>query len=110
LTTNRVKAFDEAFLSRIHVAMHFHELPVESRVQVWKAFIGKVGASDNVSPEELLILARRNINGRQIKNAVRTAQSLAVGRDEPLAFQHFVDTLDAMHDFTTEFESMQRRH
>ena len=45
LTTNRVKAFDEAFLSRIHVALHFSELTQESKEQVWAAFIAKMGSS-----------------------------------------------------------------
>lgn len=106
LTTNRIKAFDEAFLSRIHVALHFHELPIESRMQVWKAFIAKVGAND-ITVEQMKDLAKRDVNGRQIKNATRTAQSLAIGRGEKLSYQHFSDTLDAMYDFTTEFESMK---
>ncbi|KIY63466.1 P-loop containing nucleoside triphosphate hydrolase protein [Cylindrobasidium torrendii FP15055 ss-10] len=103
LTTNRVKSFDEAFLSRIHVALHFTDLPIESRRQVWAAFIAKLGASGIVSDAQLSELAKRDINGRQIKNAARTAQSLAVGRGEELAFKHFVSTLDAMDDFTTQF-------
>ncbi|KAJ3837895.1 P-loop containing nucleoside triphosphate hydrolase protein [Lentinula raphanica] len=107
LTTNRVKAFDEAFLSRIHVALHFHELPFESKMQVWAAFIAKVGATASVSPEQLRLLAMRNVNGRQIKNAARTAQSLAIGRGEKLSFDHFLSTLDAMDDFTSKFESIR---
>ena len=106
MTTNRVKAFDEAFLSRIHVALHFHELPLESKIQVWSAFIGKVGASADITPQQIQELAKRDVNGRQIKNAARTAQSLAVGRGEKLAFKHFLSTLDAMDDFTKEFKSM----
>ncbi|KAH7871023.1 P-loop containing nucleoside triphosphate hydrolase protein [Lentinula edodes] len=110
LTTNRVKAFDEAFLSRIHVALHFHELPFESKIQVWTAFIAKVGATAAVNPEQLRLLAMRNVNGRQIKNAARTAQSLAVGRGEPLSFKHFLSTLDAMDDFTAKFEAIRARN
>ncbi|KAF8911924.1 P-loop containing nucleoside triphosphate hydrolase protein [Mucidula mucida] len=106
LTTNRVKAFDEAFLSRIHVALHFHELPVESRRQVWAAFIAKVGATEVISAGEIEQLAKRDVNGRQIKNAARTAQSLALGRGEKLSFKHFISTLDAMDDFTQEFGKM----
>ncbi|KAJ3792852.1 P-loop containing nucleoside triphosphate hydrolase protein [Lentinula aff. detonsa] len=107
LTTNRVKAFDEAFLSRIHVALHFRELPFESKIQVWAAFIAKVGATASVTPEQLRLLAMRNVNGRQIKNAARTAQSLAIGRSEQLSFKHFLSTLDAMDDFTTKFDAIR---
>ncbi|KAF9013017.1 hypothetical protein BDZ89DRAFT_1223031, partial [Hymenopellis radicata] len=65
LTTNRIKAFDEAFLSRIHVALHFHELPVESRRQVWAAFIAKVGATDVISGAEIEQLAKRDVKRRE---------------------------------------------
>jgi hypothetical protein len=53
LTTNRVKAFDEAFLSRIHVALHFHELSQESKIQIWNAFISRIGASASITPEQI---------------------------------------------------------
>ncbi|KAF8797499.1 P-loop containing nucleoside triphosphate hydrolase protein [Phlegmacium glaucopus] len=104
LTTNRVKTFDEAFLSRIHVALHFHELSHESKVQVWKAFISKIGASASITPEQISKLAMRDINGRQIKNAARTAQSLAFGKGEQVTFEHLNQTLDVMQEFMQEFE------
>jgi hypothetical protein len=103
LTTNRVKVFDEAFLSRIHVALHFRDLSQESKEQVWKAFISKIGASALISPEQISTLAKRNINGRQIKNAARTAQSLAVGKGEQVTFEHLTRTLDLMEEFNAEF-------
>jgi len=103
LTTNRVKVFDEAFLSRIHVALHFRDLSHESKVQVWKAFIAKIGASSLITPEEISTLAKRNINGRQIKNAARTAQSLAAGKGEQVTFGHLNQTLDVMEEFQAEF-------
>jgi SpoVK/Ycf46/Vps4 family AAA+-type ATPase len=105
LTTNRVKAFDEACLSRIHVALHFSELSESSKAQVWAAFLAKVGAK--ITEEQLRDLSSRNVNGRQIKNAARTAQSLAVGRGEKVAYSHFVETLNAMNEFTTQFEAIQ---
>jgi SpoVK/Ycf46/Vps4 family AAA+-type ATPase len=107
LTTNRVKAFDEAFLSRIHVALHFSPLSLSSKVQVWNAFIRKMG--DNVesfSPEQIEDLANRDINGRQIKNAARTAHSLAMSRGQKVSFEHLRITLDAMDDFTREFNKV----
>ncbi|KAK7030336.1 hypothetical protein VNI00_014193 [Paramarasmius palmivorus] len=107
LTTNRVKAFDEAFLSRIHVALHFRDLSTNSKMQIWEAFIRKLGALDVITPEQIRALAGHNINGRQIKNASRTAQSLAIGKGERLSFTHFKETLDAMEEFTKEFEHMK---
>ncbi|KAK1232481.1 hypothetical protein PQX77_004383 [Marasmius sp. AFHP31] len=107
LTTNRVKAFDEAFLSRIHVALHFTHLSLESKIKIWEAFLRKVGSLDTVTPEQIEVLAKRDINGRQIKNAAKTAQSLAVGKGEPLSFQHFMATLDAIEEFEKDFEKIK---
>ena len=90
MTTNRVKMFDDAFLSRIHVALHFQDLPVESRRQVWRSFVNKVGAGDILSDAQINDLAHREINGRQIKNAAKTAKSLAEGRGEKLDYHHYV--------------------
>ncbi|KAF9449629.1 P-loop containing nucleoside triphosphate hydrolase protein [Macrolepiota fuliginosa MF-IS2] len=110
LTTNRVKTFDEAFLSRIHVALHFTELSLESKVQVWNAFLRKVnalseeGTSGEITREQVVDLSRREINGRQIKNAVRTAQSLAAAKGQTLSYAHVLQTLDAMEEFTREFK------
>lgn len=115
LTTNRVQAFDEAFLSRIHVALHFQQLSHESKKQVWTAFIAKANAGTgvggpepnagkvNVTKEQVSELAKRDVNGRQIKNAVRTACSLARGRGEEVSYAHLVETLDAMKEFVGEF-------
>ncbi|KAH8080729.1 P-loop containing nucleoside triphosphate hydrolase protein [Cristinia sonorae] len=114
LTTNRVKAFDEAFLSRIHVALHFQELTKSAKKQVWRSFLGKAGveisAESGFTETYLDRLADRDINGRQIKNATRTANSLAVSRKEKLGFRHLVETLDAMEEFTQEFHEMAKKN
>ncbi|KAJ7092995.1 P-loop containing nucleoside triphosphate hydrolase protein [Mycena belliarum] len=108
LTTNRVQAFDEAFLSRIHVALHFAELNEASRAQVWRAFLARAGVkSSSVSEEHVALLAQRAVNGRQIKNAVRTAHSLARGRGQEVGLAHFMETLDAMDEFTGQFDRMK---
>lgn len=108
ITTNRVKTIDEAFRSRTHVALHFRELTTDAKAQVWSSFLEKVGITvggedGRITHENLEALAAREINGRQIKNAVRTASSLALGRTQPLSYIHFAETLDAMDDFTAEF-------
>ncbi|GLB36892.1 putative ATPase family associated with various cellular activities (AAA) [Lyophyllum shimeji] len=108
LTTNRVRAFDEAFLSRVHVALHFHELSQASKEQVWAAFIAKLGATADVTPEQLTALATHMVNGRQIKNAARTAHSLAVSRGEKVGFNHFAETLDALAEFQKEFDELKK--
>ena len=86
LTTNRIVTFDLAFKSRIHLALKYNALGVSERKQLWKLFISRVPAvADVVWPEhELDELAAVELNGRQIKNAVRTANSLAVADEAVL--------------------------
>ena len=107
LTTNRVRVFDEAFQSRIHVSLRYYDLSPDARRKIWVAFLKKIHGdlpNGGLTADELRDLGEKKINGRQIKNAVRTAHSLAVGRSEQVKFEHIVQTLDAMAEFNKEFE------
>ena len=110
LTTNRLKTFDHAFLSRIHIALHFHDLSNETLKSIWIAFLKKagvtIGEAGGVSEAQLEDLAKRIMNGRQVKNAVKTSTSLAISRKESLSYAHLVQVLDVMEQFTVEFQTM----
>ncbi|KAI0697369.1 P-loop containing nucleoside triphosphate hydrolase protein [Cytidiella melzeri] len=103
LTTNRVRVFDEAFQSRIHVSLLYHDLNAESRRKIWVAFLHKVHGDDipdgGLSKEELRQLGEKKINGRQIKNVVKTATALASGRQQQLGYRHLVQVLEMMEQF-----------
>lgn len=110
LTTNRVQVFDPAFMSRIHLALRFKELSKEAKLKIWQAFLQKASAdTETLTPAELEDLVSRQVNGRQIKNATKTATSLAQSRGEKLGYRHFAETLDAMEEFATEFENVRRK-
>lgn len=85
LTSNRVEDIDTAFESRIHLSLQYEHLSVESRIQVWKTFLGAAG--DKFSEEQLSSLAQIQLNGRQIKNIVKTSLLLATSKDNPLGFR-----------------------
>ena len=53
----------------------------------------------DVTPGDIQKLAEREVNGRQIKNAVRTAHSLAIAKGEMLSMKHLLHSLNAMDDF-----------
>lgn len=42
LTTNRVETFDEAFQSRIHIALRYNDLDQKAKKQIWKTFLNLV--------------------------------------------------------------------
>jgi SpoVK/Ycf46/Vps4 family AAA+-type ATPase len=72
LTTNRVETFDDAFQSRIHVALRYGELSAKAKRAVWKMFVERVAAMGGLGVAEFKesdfeALARNNLNGRQVK-------------------------------------------
>lgn len=49
-------------------------------------------------------LAKHTLNGRQIKNTVRTAQALAVNKGEPLSMVHLKRVLDVALAFDRDLK------
>jgi len=49
-------------------------------------------------------LARNNLNGRQIKNAVRTAQALAVNEKQKLSMEHIRRVLEVAQSFEQDLK------
>ena len=72
LTTNRVETFDDAFQSRIHIALRYGALTTKAKRSVWRMFLDKVKAREGVeiadfSDKDFDALARHNLNGRQVR-------------------------------------------
>ncbi|KAF2201271.1 P-loop containing nucleoside triphosphate hydrolase protein [Delitschia confertaspora ATCC 74209] len=103
LTTNRVETFDEAFQSRIHLALKYGQLSVEGRKSVWRNFVGRVGELEGFGEGDWEELGRKELNGRQIKNAVRSAQAIALNKGIPFSMQHIRAFLEVMDDFNADF-------
>ncbi|ETS75830.1 hypothetical protein PFICI_12774 [Pestalotiopsis fici W106-1] len=104
LTTNRVETFDDAFQSRIHIGLRYDELDTKAKKAIFKIFIERVKALQevpitNFTDEDYNTLARQSLNGRQIKNTVRTAQALALHRGEALSMKHISQFLDVLQSF-----------
>ncbi|KAE9581425.1 hypothetical protein CGMCC3_g2513 [Colletotrichum fructicola] len=94
LTSNRVGHFDEAFKSRIQVAIHYENLSKKSRKAIWQNFLEMIedSADEDANIAELEghldQLASEEMNGRQIRNALLTARQLAKHRKERLEWEH----------------------
>lgn len=107
LTTNRVQTFDAAFQSRIHISLEYPELSVSSRLTVWKNFLESSPQKHAISDRELESLSLMNMNGRQIKNVLKTAQLLASRKETELNYGHIVTVLDVtqhLHNANRETE------
>ncbi|KAI5854058.1 P-loop containing nucleoside triphosphate hydrolase protein [Tricharina praecox] len=118
LTTNRVETFDEAFQSRIHIALKYNDLDRKAKRIIWGTFLdmkkknADIQLRKIVTEAELDGLARHKLNGRQIKNVVRTAQALSSSMEEALSMKHLTRVLEVTQDFehdlkgTGQIESM----
>ncbi len=89
LTTNRVDNIDAAFESRIHLSLQYEELSLSSRYHIWKTFLGAASSGTGYfSEENLQTLSEIPMNGRQIKNVIKTAQLLASRKGVPVNFDN----------------------
>ncbi|KAF2203367.1 P-loop containing nucleoside triphosphate hydrolase protein [Delitschia confertaspora ATCC 74209] len=114
LTSNRVGTFDEAFKSRIQVSLHYDKLDFHQRQQIWKNFINRLDMLDeDIDTEELLSnvankkkLAKHEMNGRQIRNAITTARQLALFREETLGIKHLEQAIHVASKFEKYIEEV----
>lgn len=95
LTTNRVDNIDAAFQSRIHISMQYNELSTSSRRHVWVNFLNASTQSKGhgFGKNELYKLAGHKMNGREIKNVLKTAQLLAFKKGKALGYEHVESVL-----------------
>jgi hypothetical protein len=73
LTTNRVETFDDAFQSRIHIALRYGELSAKAKRSVFKLFVERVRVLEGIdtmpfTEEDFDSLSRHNLNGRQVSS------------------------------------------
>ncbi|KXH67804.1 AAA family ATPase [Colletotrichum salicis] len=106
MTTNRVRTFDDAFKSRIHVPLKYDDLPRESRLKVWKNFLDNVEGGVDIDDDGYKKLAEGKLNGRQIKNVVRTAKSLASSKKRRLDCEQLQQVVDIQMTFERELDSV----
>ncbi|KAK6530179.1 hypothetical protein TWF694_003546 [Orbilia ellipsospora] len=130
LTSNRVTILDEAFQSRIHVALAYEDLGRDAKIQIWKFFIKKAVESETgleltdtstkdrkakkwatsdtsasaLSEEDYEHLARYNFNGRQIKNIVHSSHCVAAMSGEHLNLTHIKEAIQVAEDFERSFK------
>nr|XP_023907899.1 uncharacterized protein LOC112019614 [Quercus suber]POF16364.1 atpase family aaa domain-containing protein 3b [Quercus suber] len=112
LTSNRVATFDDAFKSRIHVPLKYSELTAASRKQIWKNFLGQKKPGVDATAGLAVIdeagydaLARVELNGRQIKNVLRTASSLAQFAGEQLDLAKLQQVITIQVEFERELDT-----
>lgn len=79
LTTNRISSIDYAFQSRVDLFLPYSDLTTQARKQVWENFINHAGRDRfETNEDELQRLSLLDLNGREIKNVVKSAELLSL--------------------------------
>ncbi|KAF2683996.1 hypothetical protein K458DRAFT_339090 [Lentithecium fluviatile CBS 122367] len=112
LTTNRVATFDEAFQSRIHMGIRYENLTAKARKKIWQHHVGKVLAmtgDDEHRPkafhdDDYNELSKKAMNGRQIKNAVKTSQSIAISEKGVFGMEYIKRVMEQHESFEEDMK------
>ncbi len=115
LTTNRIGTFDQAFQSRVHVTLGLPALDRDRRAEVWGLFLEDLSRKTALSTDQQLALqslvrdkwSQEPLNGRQIRNAVRTTMLVADRKNEAPNEQHFETVLKIGRDFDQYLSALQ---
>lgn len=86
LTSNRAEEYNPAFTSRIHLHLHFESPNEQTRAKIWKNFLQDSKYCPEWTDDMYNQLAKDlDINGRVIKNTIRTALAVAHFEKEALS-------------------------
>ncbi|PMD53937.1 P-loop containing nucleoside triphosphate hydrolase protein [Hyaloscypha bicolor E] len=127
LTTNRITSLDIAVQSRIHLAIRYEDLDQKQKQNVFRMFLRQLEENEPKSIKDYNKVldfvdeyaSRDKLNGRQIRNVVASALSLARSKakrengDARMTVDHLKKVLYITKDFQEQLESITtdaRRH
>ncbi|KAK6840139.1 hypothetical protein PG987_006005 [Apiospora arundinis] len=102
LTTSRDDAIDAAFQSRIHLTLQYPELDFDAKEFIWYQLLElSCTPPAMVDREERSRLAKLPLNGRHIRNIVKTASLLAKSQGFATTRISHIDTVVAVTQIGT---------
>ncbi len=109
LTSNRVDALDPAFKTRITLALRYDLLDRNARKLVWINLLDKSGFGALVENNVIEVdkLSVHQLNGREIKNAIRLAMALAEEDKELLSQKLILETIETLNDFNEKMNAAE---
>ena len=102
LTTNRIKTFDVAIQSRVHLAVRYQDLSAEDRRQIFKSFYNQLttaNCDELTAIKEYINEFDEELNGRQIPNVFSSAMALARERNEKVCLKDFKQVVKVTREF-----------
>jgi hypothetical protein len=103
LTSNRIDSLDPAFQTRITLALRYEDLDSQARTKVWESLLTASGFHESISNGTIypMKLAETNLNGREIKNALRLAMALSTDQKQPLSQEILLETTQMINEYKT---------
>ena len=117
LTTNRIRTFDIAVQSRVNFAITYGNLDEQQKKKIYLNFISKLDKERTHNHQQLLKWPSSEeweeekpfmkLNGRQIRNVLFSAASLAQGEgDKKFKLEYIKKILKETNNFQVEINSM----
>jgi type II secretory pathway component PulF len=113
-TTNLHFTVDEAFKSRIQLALHYDNLGLPQRKKIWRNFVSRIRSlevSSSADMEDILdhidSLAAEVMNGREIRNAITIARQLAQFREEKFQYKHLKHAISVGSRFSKYLQDLR---
>jgi hypothetical protein len=109
-----VGTFDQAFKSRIQLALHYENLKKPQRRKIWRNFftrlrdLGETGVDYDDLADHIDELADEEMNGRQIRNTITTARQLAQFDGKKLSFAQLKHVMGVAGRFEGYLRGMKR--
>ncbi|KAI1384131.1 P-loop containing nucleoside triphosphate hydrolase protein [Hypoxylon trugodes] len=98
MTTNQAITVDAAFGSRIDLKVNYPPLTQALQKGIWRNFIKRFPENAAFTEADLDTFTQRDINGRDIRNAVKLSSILAKSRNEALTPGHVREILKVVYD------------
>lgn len=112
LTSNRVGTFDDAFKSRMQLAIHYPALGPYERLRIWENFLERLEKLKDAAidipdlRDHLKDLQAEKMNGREIRNVITTARQYAKWKDVTLTYKYLKEVIDVAGLFDQYLEKI----
>jgi len=109
LTSNRVRVFDKAMKSRIHLALEYQSPNIDMRRRIWTHCLSAIPASelDLDVEEDVDDFLKEEVNGQEIANCVNTARTLARFKRVRLQSRYIETVLETRREFEKSLHNIR---
>ncbi|EXF83578.1 ATPase [Colletotrichum fioriniae PJ7] len=96
ITTNRAAVIDESIKSRIHINIRLPGLTSEARKSLWENLLKENSIKHGLVEADFQLLAEVDVNGREIRNALKSGILMARKAKEPVSMTQLRVVLDIL--------------